>query len=231
MNLAKQVGDAVDRVFADEPGLRGFTKHDTKSGDSFRRYYMATAYAEREIQVYRDKYWTKDGGKVYIELYCLIPEVQQLLGGVEQSWLNPDYSKPIICFQYRTSVDADETLWEICTPGDIAAFEMELRRWLTSEGLPWLNRLDSREGLLGYLARDGDHIYLARLLAHWGRREAAMRHMTAFLNALPRQIERPLQSLTDAGLLTTDDQALLLKASIQNDEEYRRRVQTWLKEK
>jgi hypothetical protein len=94
-----------------------------------------------------------------------------------------------------------------------------------------LNRLDTREGLLDYLARAGDHIYLARLLAHWGRREAAMRHMTAFLNALPRQIERPLQSLTDAGLLTTDDQALLLKASIQNDEEYRRRVQTWLKEK
>jgi hypothetical protein len=230
MNLAKLVGDAVDRVFAEEPGLHGFTRHDAKEGESFRRYYRATSYSEREIQVYRDKYWTKGGGKAYVELFCLIPEVQRVLGGVEQSWLKPDYSKPIICFQFRTSPNATEPMWEIRTPEDVAVFETNLGRWLTSEGLPWLNRLDTREGLLDYLARAGDHIYLARLRAHWGQRETAMQHVAAYLKTLPRQIERQLQSLTDAGLLSKDDQTFLLKASIQVDEEYRRRVQAWLKE-
>jgi hypothetical protein len=37
-----------------------------------------------------------------------------------------------------------------------------------------------------------------------------------------------LQTLTDAGLLSSDDQAILLKASIQSNEDYQRRIQAWL---
>jgi hypothetical protein len=228
VNLAKLVGDAVDRVFREAPELSPFARRDARDGASLRRYYHATAYAEREVDVYRDKYWTKNGGRIFAELYCLIPEAQRVLGGVEQSWLSPDYAKPLIYFQYRTSLDANDARWEVNTPADVASFEAGLHAWLTSKGLAWLDALNSRDGLLDYLARNQSHVDLARLSAHWGSAGEARNHVVRYLNTLPRQNERALKLLTEAKLLSREDEAYLIKASLQSNEEYARRVRAWL---
>ena len=149
MTLAQRIGTAIDRIFAENEALRCFERWDAKDGMSLRRYYAATPYSEREVSIYRDKWWTKDGGTIRMELYCLAADVQLAFTGVEQRWRALDYTQPIAVLQYRLGAHAvDAPLeWTIRSSDDLPRLGADLARWLPDEGLRWFGELDHREGV------------------------------------------------------------------------------------
>lgn len=226
MSLSRAVGAAVDAVFAVAP-LQAFSRLDAARHASIRCYYRRVPGAEWEITVYRDKWWGKAGGRVYLELFCLVAEVQRLLGGCEQSWLNPDYSRPLEVFQYRTSNPDDDTQWEITSVADVVPFTDAVREALQRRGLPWLESLTTREGVVDHLLASGAHLTLAALLVGYGDAVAARAAFARYLCGYPREIDGALAQMTTLGVIDAAEQATLARASLQAQEAYARAVQQW----
>jgi len=245
MALANDVTAAIDRVFTQERRLQCFVRHGAADGVSFRAYVRATGTTQCQVLVYRDKWWSRTGGTIYGELYCLVDAVQFALTGAGQSLADPDFGRPLHAFQYRTSpvgmasvgmaaaasegtVDrVFDPVWEVRSPDDVAAFEDGLGGWLRVAGSDWFEQFERPDGVRRFLAARGDHVTLALLAATAGDPDAARACVTDWLAGLPRDIERRLDALLAAGAITPDDDAFLRRASIQSRDEYARRVLVW----
>ena len=225
-SLAKTVGAAVDVAFAD-PSLSDFAPVADVHGDILRRYYRSDENTECEICVYRDKWWTKAGGTVRADLYCLVSEVQQALGGCSQSWLSPDYGMPLEHFQYGLGKSARDLSQEIRSDEDAARFAEALSQFLVETGLAWFARFQSREGIANYLLGEEHFHGLARYLAHVGDRDSAWAALEKYLRSLPRQNEDELESLATCGLISEEDRRFLASAALQEQTEYQRRISEW----
>jgi hypothetical protein len=228
VSLSKSIGASLDRMFRSNPELDGFSKLKA-SGQDLRRFFQATPFAEREILFYLDKWWEKDtGGQVYVELFCLVPAVQLALTGLAQSLEMPDYNVPFTHFQYATGEPSQKRSWEIHSAADVADFEIQMKSWLSSVALPWLARFSSLQGTMTHMRDQRQFHMLAMLLASQGDRAGAQDAAVAWLRSLPRQIEKKLQKLAAVGLLSAQDETVLLNASIQSEELYRERLNGWL---
>ncbi len=227
MSINTVLGKALDRLFLEVPEASPFAKQKG-SGDQLRRYFHATANAEREILFYRDKWWTADGGTLYAELNCLVPEVQQASHGVAQSLRNPDYSIPFSHFQFALSEQNPKRSWELYSPEDVAAFEQDIRVWLPSIALPWLDQFESRDGVLHFLRTRRQFVTLAEYLASLGDSLGAAAAISAWIEGLPRRIENSLSRLASKRVISAADEKFLSKASIQSEDDYRQQVQEWL---
>ncbi len=137
-SLTKCVAAAVDSALADK-ALSDFAPIADPSGDILRRYYRSDETTECEICIYRDKWWTNSGGIVRMELFCLVDDVQQALGGCKQFWLNPDYGQPLEHFQYGLGKSAKDLSQEIRSEPDAERFAQALRKFLREEGLAWFD--------------------------------------------------------------------------------------------
>lgn len=226
MSLTKAVMRAIESAFSD-PRLGEFSRLDAKDGHSFHRYYCRSETAEREVSVYRDKRWTKSGGKVYVELFCLPAELQIAIGGVNQSWLNLDYGRPAVHFQYRSSRGAQSTERTVESNDDAEKLAVWMVDFLVATGLPWFRSFDSNEGVTDYLEHEAFQILLARWHAHLGNREAALDAFQSYLLEYPRDIERELSEMESVGLIDAAQRASILKASIQEQAVYEREVRRW----
>lgn len=227
MSLTKQIVHAIDKVFQEEDGLRGFQLLDAKDGISFRRYLKRGTYSDWEVSIHRSKWWTARGGEVFGELYCFVPEAQFAVFGVQQSWLTPAQGVRLFHFQFRTSGDGSQFEQSVGSAADLPAFEQGLRHWLSAAALPWLQQFERRQGMLDYLEGKEDSYHLALLQAYFGEWSQAKQSTAKFIAVLPREIEERLRTLRERGLLSEDDARYLLKASIQSNEEYAQRVQKW----
>ena len=214
MSLAKHIGVAIDRIFKDEESLAKFSKLEKSDGSSFRRYYMATNYSEREVCVYRDKWWSKSGGRLFVELFCFPEEYQLALSGRQQTWIEPDFNQPLHHFQYRTSNTENSMQWEIQSLEDVGRFKKELWSFLTDEGLVWFNQFDSTERVLEYLSKRNYHVDLAQMLDYLGRIDETKKEVEAYVLTLPRQNELQLERLRERSLLSTEETEFLQKASM-----------------
>lgn len=165
---------------------------------------------------------------MYAELNCLVPEVQQASHGVAQSLRNPDYSIPFSHFQYALSEQNPKRSWELYSPEDVAAFEQEIRVWLPSIALPWLDQFESRDGVLHFLRTRRQFVTLAEYLASLGDAIGASAAISAWIEGLPRRIENSLSRLASKGVISAADEKFLSKASIQSEDDYRLQVQEWL---
>lgn len=163
--LSHAVVHAVENVFADS-ALSEFAPIADKRGDVVRRYYQNGASSECEVCVYRDKWWTKSGGVVRVDLYCLVDEVQQALGGCRQSWLHPDYEQPLEHFQYGLSHSAKDLSQEVHSEQAAKQFGVFLSEFLLGEGLAWFQQLQSRQGIKNYFLGEEHFHALARYCAH-----------------------------------------------------------------
>jgi hypothetical protein len=225
-SLTKAVAAAVDAAF-EEPALSDFAPIADVHGDILRRYYRSDETAECEVCVYRDKWWTKAGGLVRADLYCLVSEVQQALGGCSQSWLNPDYNLPLEHFQYGLGKSAKNLTQEIRSAEDASRFAEALSQFLRDTALAWFAQFQSSECIANYLLSEGHFHSLARYRAHVGDREGAWTALKQYLESLPRQNEQELETLASCGLLEEEDCRFLTSAALQEQTEYERRVSEW----
>lgn len=225
-SLTRAVGAAVDEVFK-HPRLQAFRKVPKSDGLSTRRYHRKTPAAEFEVSVYRDKWWDTSGGRLYAELYCLVDEVQRLLGGCTQSWLEPDAAKPLIHFQYSMDIGADRPEWRIASIDDVAELHAELERFLVTDGLRWCVQFESRAGVFDYLEAQEAHVLVAELHAALGENERALRAFVVFMAGLPRDVETPLQKMRSAGVIDEQEERFLLRSSLQREDDYVRLLQQW----
>ena len=184
-----------------------------------RRYYHATEFAQREIVFYRDKWWTASGGTLYAELFCLVPEFQQAVHGMAQSFGH---------FQYVLSEPNPERSWELHSPEDVAVFEAEIRDWLSSIALPWLDQFESRDGVVRFLRAKRQFVTLAEYLASVDDEIGGSQAIAAWIEGLPRRIENSLKRLASKGLISLHDEAYLARASIQSEDDYQQQVSRWL---
>lgn len=226
-NISTELGRALDRLFLQEHRPASFSKLKA-TGTHLRRFFRETENTQREIAFYRDKWWTASGGTLYAELYCLVPELQLAVHGEAQSLLTPDYRIPFSHFQYVLSEPQSKRSWALSSIEDVIAFEQEMKEWLPSVALPWLEQFDSRAGVIQHLQSRRQLVTLAEYLAYLGDRHAAWQTVRAWVEGLPRQTGRTLHKLAGKGLISQADQAYLEKASIQSEEDYRRQVAGWL---
>ena len=63
--LGTAVGNAADKAIAAADS--SFAKVAASDGMSLRRYFAIADDGEREVCVYKDKWWTKAGGKIHVE--------------------------------------------------------------------------------------------------------------------------------------------------------------------
>ena len=192
------------------------------------RYYRNDNGIEAEVCVYRDKWWTKSGGTVHADLYCLVDDVQQALGGRKQSWLNPDYDLPLEHFQYGLGKSAIDLSQEIRSSEDAEQFAQALLRFLHETGLAWFAQFELPDGITSYLLDEERLHALARYRAHLGDQAGARAAVNQYLKNLPRQNEQELDTLVSAGLLEDEDRRFLASAALQAQTEYESRIDKWL---
>ncbi|MDH3452357.1 MAG: hypothetical protein OEN20_08050 [Gammaproteobacteria bacterium] len=226
MSLTRSVAAAVDAAFTHQR-LQEFGRLKLADAMSIRRYYRKAHAVECEISVYRDKWWNKSGGSIFLELYCLEQEVQQLLGGCPQSWLRPDYAQPLRHFQYSLGRSATRNEWKISSADDVAAFGPGLQDFLLAEGLHWFAQFDSREGVIGYLQRERAHATLAELHARLGNDAQALQAFNDFLHEYPRDIETELYKMASVGIIDDQECRVLLRGSLQKQSDYASCVEQW----
>ncbi len=226
MTLSKAVAIALDRIKQELAGLEAFSRLKV-NGQELRRFFHASEQLQREICFYRDKWWSKDGGVIHGELFCLLPEVQLALAGTPQSLADPDYAKPLEHFQYSLSHGDVERSWQIRSLQDVKSFEQRIETWLTTTALPWFEQFDSLQGALGYLQRQQQWLRLARLHNQLGDRAEALKHLAAWFETLPRNIDMQLEVLADDGLLSETEQHSLSRASLQEEIRYREAIDAW----
>lgn len=226
MSLTKALGAVLDRAIEGSPRFAAFAKLKT-SGADIRNYYRETDSTQCQLLFFKDRWWTKDGGTLHGELFCLVPKVQLALCGQAQSLAAPDYAVPFHHFQLGLQKTPVESTWPIHSADDVTRFETAVKTWLTTIAAPWFAQFDTDAGVMDYMERNGQHFNLALLHAKLGQSNQATAHLLTWLTALPRQIDAPLGKLHEAGLLSPADQATLARASLQSEEDYRRMLNSW----
>lgn len=229
MPLIKTLGSALDKVIAGNPACAGYVALKA-SGPEVRRYFRENAFSQCQILFYRDKHWTKDGGSLYGELFCLIPTVQLALCGKSQSLATPDYSVPFHHFQFGLLEDNPERCWQIYGEKDVPDFEAAITAWLAQTALPWLGQFDALPGVLAFMTRHERLVDLALLHAALGEPAKAAKPIRDWINLLPRQIDKPLAKLLEASLISQSDHRVLSRASLQREDHYRDFVDAWVPE-
>lgn len=226
MALSQIFATALDGLFKTEQRLAHFARIKP------RKYRSSTTYAELEIDIALDKYWHKSkGGKVIVDLYSFVPDIQEKIHALYQYWDKPDYSKPLYYFQYRGDASEFDPVWTVHSEQDINDFVEQMSLWLKSDGLPWFDNFNSFNTIVSFLQKENRPYALAELYAAYSEKTQALQFLFKYLIALPRNIESQLQNLCDKNLLSENDKAYLLKASIQNEQEYAKRINTWWLEK
>ncbi len=224
MSLSKKLGSALDQIFRDTPALSPFAKIKSQ----MRLFHHETAATQQQISFYRDKWWSKEhGGQLYVDLYCLVPAVQIALTGKAQSLATPDYDTPFTHFQYRLLEAEAHGGWRIRDANDVEAFPARASQWLTDTAVPWLARFEDIDNVIACMQR---HRPSSLVLFHAARGDMpeATAAMLAWLDGLPRSIERELHKMVQASVLTESDQTELLRASLQEVTVYRERLDRWL---
>lgn len=227
MTLNKLLGTVLDRTTSAHAAFAGFAKLKA-SGSELRNYFHDTGGAQCQVLFYRDKWWTKDGGTLYGELFCLVPKVQLALSGQNQSLAEPDYSVPFHHFQYGLQENDIEGGWPIRSVQDVHQFEAVVASWLSSQAAPWFKQFETDEGIIDFMQRNRRFVNLALFCQAQGHPAEARSHLISWLSRLPRQIERPLATLLDAGLITEAEHAMLCRASQQRDDHYRESISAWI---
>jgi len=225
-SLSRLVGLAADRAVSRNAARAGFTPLAELDGMAIRRFYRADARLEQEISIYRDKWWTKAGGTAHVELFCLVAPYQVAMTGVRQSWQKPVKDVPLHYFQHALSGVNPE--WPIANTADVQRFESGLSEWLAAVAVPWFAQFESDDGVIRYLGTRGLHARAARFLARLGRTGEARACVRTYLSTLPRQADRELEALKEAGLLSEDDFRALSRASLQQVDRYRSFIDAWL---
>ncbi|WP_156397936.1 MULTISPECIES: hypothetical protein [unclassified Duganella] len=228
MSINTQLGKALDRLFLSVPQTTVFGKQKG-GGHDLRRFFHATEHTQRQIVFYRDKWWTVNGGTLYAELCCLVPDVQAAVYGVPQSLLDPDCNVPSSHFQYVLTEREAKRSWELRSPENVAAFEHEMKNWLPSIALPWLSQFESRDGVIRFLQSKLQFITLAIYLSSLGDSGGASQAISAWLEGLPRRAEGSLERLAGKGLISSADVAYLSNASIQGEEDYKLQAAEWVR--
>lgn len=196
-------------------------------GSDLRSYFRESSASQCHVLFYRDKWWTKEGGSLYGELFCLVPRVQLALSGKNQSLAKPDYSVPFHHFQFGLLESDSERGWQIRSAQDVHQFETVVDSWLSSTAAPWFKQFDTDDGVIDFMKRNKRFVDLALLLLAEGKPADAKGHLVSWISQLPRQIERPLGELLNAGLITQAEHAMLSRASQQREDHYREMVSTW----
>jgi hypothetical protein len=226
MALSKLLGAVLDRATSANAAFAGFAKLKAR-GSELRNYFRDTGVSQCQVLFYRDKWWTKDGGTLYGELFCLVPKVQLAPSGQNQSLAEPDYSVPFHHFQYGLQESDPERGWPIRSAQDVQQFEAVVDSWLSSTAAPWFKQFDTDEGVIDFMSRKGYFLGLAFVCLAQGNPADARSHLLSWISELPRHIEKPLAELLDAGLITEAEHALLGRASLQEEDRYREMVSTW----
>ena len=226
MSLAKAVQTSIDRVFKHSK-LGDYVPVKVKGGSALRRYYRRSEFAEYEVTVYQDKWWTKAGGRIFGDLYCLHEDVQQALGDCTQNWLEPDYAKPLHYFQYSLCQASTLLELEVRSHNDVKALSTRLKQFLIEQGLAWFQQFDTHEGITAHLEHEMRYLALAQWQAYLGHKETALAAFKQYMAGLPRTIDNNLQSMRACDVLTEEDCQTLLAASLQEQNEYERRVKHW----
>jgi hypothetical protein len=227
MSLNQSLSKAIECIMQALPAYRSFSRLKS-SAPVVCRYVDTTAWYQREVCFYRDKWWNKEGGKLYVELYCLVNDVQLLLSGKPQQLAKPDYAIPLKSFQYRVASDSGHGEWSIHSMEDVAAFESKVTSWLEERALSWFEQFTSMPGVIQYMQSFGYWHSLALLQAARGERAEAEAAMLAWLHTLPRQIDAPLDELTRANLLSVEAHKMLSRAALQEESRYRSAVEQWM---
>ncbi len=227
MTLNHSLGAVLDALLAKQPDAEAFTPQRA-SAPLLRRYVAASDWYQREIAFYRDKRWSKQGGKLYADLNCLVNALQQALTGCAQSLAAVDFAIPLNHFQYRLTARGEDCVWSIHSQQDVADFEQQVGDWMTASAWPWFEQFASMPGVIRFMQEQERWQQLALLQNSLGQAVEAKASMQAWLESLPRQIERPLQELADVGLLSADAAKLLMRASLQEESRYRSLVESWL---
>ncbi len=224
MTLIKSINSSIKSIFKSEPLLEKYKQI------SIRNYLLVGGYAEYEIFFYPCKWWDKhNGGNFFGELYCLVPEVQKILYDTDQSLAKLDYTKPISYYQYRTdSKKKIDSAWKITSLDEIDHFKSEVRDWLINIGLKWFDNFTDFQSVVDYLAERESYCRLAELLAKSDRKMEAINYLYLYLRTLPRMIEKQLNLLCECALIGIEDKNYLYKASIQSEDQYKKRLDYWI---
>jgi hypothetical protein len=229
MTLASSVGKAIDSC-GSALAQAGFERLARPDGISLRRFIRVSERCQAEVSVYRDKWWSKDGGTIHAEAFCLVNDYQVAISGVSQDWTKPDYSLPLHHFQYglcRHFAPLQET---ISSPDDCKRLGDVLLGWLLSHAIPWVLRFEQPEAVESFLEREESFSSLAIYLASSGQLERARASVAQFLARLPRGIEKQLAQFQERGLISAAEADALKLASIQSNTDYQQAVHSWLAE-
>lgn len=224
MTLNTRIGRALDDALAATPGFEGFERLKAR-GPELRLWFRQTPDLQCEILFHRDKWWTREGGRLYADIRCLPSTLQLAVAGRPQSLANPDYALRIASFQYGTEPDEVQRDWAVDPGTDMEAFAAAIGMWLANVAAPWIAEWDGEERVIARLSRRPDWPDLSLLLAHLGRTQAAQQAWRDWLATLPRRIEPHLPRMRELGLLDPKDEPELLRAAMQSEDDYRDWVQ------
>ena len=176
--------------------------------------------------IYPGKHFRKNGGNVYVELYCIHDDFNRAWGintnlrpGGGEAWRAR-------VFQYRLSTNAADV--KFLLNGNLDQYRDWLTRFLESEATTWFSQFDTSQGIELYLRKGGDLYSAAAWLSHQGKRHAAQDAFAEYLSTLPRQIDTQLDDAEQRGLISDEDKVYLRKASLQHEEDFRARVKQWV---
>ena len=209
-----------------ETDLTGFELAQATDSHSICRFRRHSDTSTQEILIYPGKHYRKNGGNVYVDLYCIHHDFNRTWGIDTGSWLDGDEAWRAKVFQYRLSTDAADV--EFLFNDNLDQYRDWLTRFLRSEATSWFLQFDTSQGIELYLRRECDLYGAAAWLSHQGKRHAAQDTFTEYLSTLPRQIDTQLDDAEQRGFISHEDKAYLRKASLQHEEDYRARVKQWV---
>jgi hypothetical protein len=227
MKLAAALGKAIDSC-APVLARAGFERLVKSDGMSLRRFVRTTDQSQAEVSVYRDKWWSSEGGTIRAEAFCLVHDYQRALSGFLQDWMKPDYSRPLHHFQYGLGRNVVPFQEQITSPDDCERLGRALLEWLIARALPWALELEQPSGVEAHLERERGFSNLAIYLANLGHFERAQASLARFMATLPRDIEGKLEQFSQCGLIPASDAESLRLASLQSNRDYEHAVQSWL---
>jgi hypothetical protein len=208
--LSQTLAKEFQKQLASEPFFGSWLKEKP------RAYWKRSTDLHLSIDLQLDKWWDKDGGKIAVNLGCGHRWTIPTLGWQEEGM---DYSSMRLSPEENT-----DHWWQIRSESDITCFSTDFVSLLQASGIPWFDKVATKEGFLGWYSTIYPHSSTLPYILEIHGRSALIRHLCEWLESAPSGIDRQLKWLVDVGVITADFSHRLRLASIQSVTDYQARI-------
>jgi hypothetical protein len=187
-----------------------------------REYRSEDNDVRLRIDLQLDKWWQKSGGMVAVNLWCGHKWNVPTLGWLDEGF---DYSDARL-----SPRENQDHWWQIQSDADVQQFGIDVERLLFERGVPWFEKVSSKEGFLAwYASANPQPATFPYVLEIYGPTKTKQR-VRDWLATAPPGIDRYLKWLVKAGIISHELSERIHDSSIQAAATYRHEIQTLLRE-